>query len=392
MPLFGRAARVRGDASALSGVVQLAEAGAVSDPVAAAADGTISARLLDAITRARSTRVTRQVALGVPAFARGLQLITGSVASLPLREYADGVAQPARPLLARPDPSRASFTVVRDLADDLVCYGRGYWQVTDVAGDGPYTYPVSVRALPAGEVGEDADPRWIVHDGRRLRVSDPTTPGTVRGDVLVFGGWDGVLTFAADTIALAAALETTVRTYAATPAPQTALKNTGADLPPDKVDELLDAWEDARASRVTAYLSAAVDVEKLSWNAADLQLVDARNQAALEVGRALNLDPVWIGATPGGGGQSLVYQNRVDLYRQLVDTTLAAVFHPIEQRLSLWDATPRSREVRFDLSGFLRSNAEQRAELVAKLLPLGVMTVDEARALMEYAPTPESAR
>jgi hypothetical protein len=47
------------------------------------------------------------------------------------------------------------------------------------------------------------------------------------------------------------------------------------------------------------------------------------------------------------------------------------------------DVTPRGQAVRFDTSGFLRGNASDLADLVQKLVPLGVLTADEARLVID---------
>jgi phage portal protein BeeE len=99
--------------------------------------------------------------------------------------------------------------------------------------------------------------------------------------------------------------------------PSIALKNSGADLPPDAVQELLESWEAARATRSTAYLSSVVDTETFGFSPAELTLTEARNFSALEIARLFNLDGFWIGANMAGA--SLSYSNRVDLRKDLID-------------------------------------------------------------------------
>jgi hypothetical protein len=47
--------------------------------------------------------------------------------------------------------------------------------------------------------------------------------------------------------------------------------------------------------------------------------------------------------------------------------------------LSENDITPRGSIVKFDLEEFYSPSAIERADIYAKLIPLGVMTVEEAR-------------
>ena len=119
----------------------------------------------------------------------------------------------------------------------------------------------------------------------------------------------------------------------------------------------------------------------MGWSARDLALVEARNESAIGIARIANLDPVWVGASVSG--TSLTYSNRVDLFRQLLDISLRPVMDMLTHRLSMPDVTPRGHAVRFDTSGFLRGNATDLGNLVAQLVPLGILTADEARTVID---------
>jgi phage portal protein BeeE len=60
----------------------------------------------------------------------------------------------------------------------------------------------------------------------------------------------------------------------------------------------------------------------------------------------------------------------------------------IAQRLSFDDVTGNGLTVDFDYTPFLRVDPTMRADLYAKLIPLGVMTPEEARAFEQLTPTP----
>ena len=68
--------------------------------------------------------------------------------------------------------------------------------------------------------------------------------------------------------------------YAQTPMPTAVFKNNGADLDPDAVEGYFQSYEKARDTRTTAYLNSVIDLQAISWNSAEIQLIEARNQAA----------------------------------------------------------------------------------------------------------------
>jgi HK97 family phage portal protein len=341
---------------------------------------------LEGLTRNVWWSVSDDLAMRVPAFRRANNLISGTVAQLPLVQWRNGEPVEDNPLLRQPEADRASWVTIQRLVSDIALYGKGYWMVRDVD---PMGYPTKVRALEAEEVSEPEDkPNIVVWKGKEWPVSHPAGPGSAVGSVIIFEGFDeGVLVDGAQTIALAIALEEAAKRYADVPLPSIALKNTGADLTPKQVEALLAAWEEARANRATAYLSSVVDTETFGFSPAELTLTEARNFASLEIARLFNLDGFWIGANVSGS--SLSYSNRVDLRKDLIDITLMDYMAPIEQRLSMRDVTPTitSNVVRFSTVDFLRNNLAERVAIVAQLVPLGVMTVEQATDFLRDSPS-----
>lgn len=308
----------------------------------------------------------------VPAFRRGLSLITGVAAGLPLVTLDPDTGRPMSPmgLLARPtmEPGTPNTTLIRRTVSDMVCYGRAFWGIADRDGN---RWPTSVRYVPADRVTPGPD-SWLF-DGEPTRdLIDFVTgePGAL--DV----GWLALRT--------AISLETAANTYATSPVPALALKSTGIDLDDDDALALVNAWEAARRKRATAYLNSQVAVEQFGWNAAELQLVEARQHAAIEVARVLNLDPVWVGASPSGS--SLTYQNRQDMNQALLDATILPLLRVIEQRLTLPDVSGERRQIRFDTSAFLRANFSERVAGITAYVAAGILTVDEARAIEPMVP------
>lgn len=343
--------------------------------------------LLDAIRASIGVRISKSTALKVPAFARAYELYTGTISCFPLVDRVGDDRVP-NSLLDTPDPSLPYSSWMARLVGDVVCHDSAWLLVAAVDWRG---FPSRLVYVPAEKVSTIAvDPITeqpvgsVLVGGVERRLSDPATAYTQTGTVIHIpgdgsGGW---LTTGVDAITTAASLEAAVLRSAESPSPSVILKNTGADLPPDQVDALLEAWETARAQRSTAYLNATIDTHGLTgWSPNDLQLVEARNAAATQIARLANLDPVWVGA--GVPGSSLTYTNRQDLYRQLLDLSLMPVMRHITDRLSAWDVTPEGHVTGFDTDTFLRANTTDIVALVTQLLPLGVITEDDARRLLD---------
>jgi hypothetical protein len=352
------------------------------DASPAAAHVRESAGLYALLTNQLATRTNRVTAMQIPAFVDALKTYTHTISAFPLREYRFDQPVAIRPFLQMPSRIYPYASVIQRTLSDLLMYDRAYWLVTERTFDG---YPVSIEVMRV----EDVIDTPAVFVGIAENYQPPADPlyylarQVPTRDVIKFygsgeGGW---LANGATAISTAASLEAATLMYSETPIPTVALKNSGPDLPAEQVDALLMAWEEARANRGTAYLNNTIDAQVMGFSARDVQLVEAKNMAAVAIARLANLDPVWVGA--GIPGSSLTYANRVDLYRGLLDTALRPIMSLFEQRLSMPDVTPPGQVIKFDTTAFLRANPVELADLITKLLPLGVLTEEEAKMVLD---------
>ena len=376
MALLSRGLRIVGASQAINSDVQAASKMIGDAPTVREANA-----LLASITASGPYRSIVSSAYQVPAYVKALKTYSHTIATFPLREYVGIDQVVARSFLNQPSTIGTYWSQMTRLVEDLLQYDTAYWYVTSRTWDG---FPASIERMPFTEVSLQnpnpfADIQYQVPIGT-VWWNGLLIPGTevIRFDGDGMGGW---LITGAAAINTAAALEAATQQMAEYPLPQIVLKNNGADLPATAVDALLDAWEAARQSRTTAYVNSTITTDAMGWNAADLQLVAAREESSLMMARLCNLDPVWVGAGVPGG--SLTYSNRTDLYRQLLDLSLTPIMTAIAQRLSMNDVTPRGREVKFDTTTFLRANPAEISALANILIPLGVLTPNEVRGLLD---------
>ena len=352
------------------------------DESPAAAHVRESAGLYALLTNQLAGRTNRTTAMQIPAFVDALKTYTHTISAFGLREYRYDQPVVARSFLQMPSKIYPYASVIQRTLSDLLMYDRAYWLVTERTFDG---YPSSIEVMRV----EDVIDTPAVFVGIAENYQPPADPfyylarQVPTRDVIKFygsgeGGW---LANGATAITTAAALEAATLMYSETPIPTVALKNSGPDLPAEQVDLLLAAWEEARANRGTAYLNNTIDAQVMGFSARDVQLVEAKNMAAIAIARLANLDPVFVGA--GIPGSSLTYSNRVDLYRNLLDTALTPIMNLFEQRLSMPDVTPRGHTIKFDTTAFLRANPAELADLITKLVPLGVLTTEEAKIVLD---------
>ncbi|MFJ9433683.1 phage portal protein [Streptomyces sp. NPDC101490] len=321
-------------------------------------------------------RVPRTVAMRVPTVRRGVRLISDAIGTMPLRRWRDGEEIPPGPMLTQPEAWRPYCRSVAAIVSDLILYPSAWWLV--VARDAWTGYPTSVVRLDPDYVQVDVEPgsdvitrEWATYRGR------PVDPA----DLIHFDGPDeGLLTFGDQTILTALALEAAAARYASPEIPTGILKQTSQyELTDDEVDALLERWERSRRTRGTGWLNGGVDYQGVTTTPADFQLVESREESALQLCRHLGLPPRYAAVS---SGDSLTYSTQLSERSDLIELCFAPYLSAIEERLSMSDrnGSPRGQSVRFSVTDFLRGAPLDRAERYARLLPLGVLTPQEARA------------
>ena len=322
-----------------------------------------------------STFVTRREALSVPACARGRNIIVGTAASLELhvkRKFDETRVEPTPTIISQPDKNMPTAVVYGMTAENLLFHGVAYWQIKEI--DPATGRPSQIRWIDAPRVSQVLDSTGEIVIGYQLEAQ--RLPDNGIGSLIQFTGIDpdGILNRGGRTLRTAAALERAVFNYAETPTPSVVLK---ANVPMDsnKATAILNAWKQARQTKGTAFLSDNVDMQSVGFNAADLQLTEAREYLAKEIARLMNIPAYYLDAATN----SMTYSNVTAERRALLDFSLRPLLTAIEQRLSMDDVTVSTQYVEYDLDDFLRGNPLERADVYSKLIPLGVLTVDEAR-------------
>lgn len=329
--------------------------------------------------------LTRDTAMSVPAFRQGVSIISGTVGTFPLQTRRGGERVELPTFLAQPDPDEPPSVTWTRLVADLVLFPYAWLYVTVKRADG---FPGQAIQLPAEHVSIDVDGavRWtgspvrglpadgILSPGRVIRFDSPHAPGALA---------DG-----AQLLGTALLIEQAARRFASMDVPSGYLQQTGGpDLDGDEIGELLDSWDAARQSRMTAFLSQTLNYSTTAFDPRQLQLVEARQHVAVEVARLLNMPPVYVNAETGG---SLTYSTVAQQSQSLLNTTLLPYLSAVSGRLSMGDVTPQGTTVDYQLDAFLRTDLPARIGAYSQAIAAGVMTVNEARAAEDLPALPDA--
>ena len=332
--------------------------------------------------------VSRREALSVPAVSRAVDLMTTTVASLPIEEIVtdaeDGSRRrvPLRPFVEQPEPDRSRYATLLDTSRDLVLEGVAYWIIRQRRADG---FPRSVRYAPVTDISvmrnDFDDVTRVMWRGREVDARD----------VIAFEGWhDGIRNHGARIIRTALALENAAKRYADVPLPSLVVRNTSNyELSQAEITELLDNVRKARQSSAIGYVNAGAALDTMGWSSEQLQLVEARVMTNAQIANLCGMPAHFIAAS-NVGGSSLTYANASQEARTLIDYGLKPLITALEARLNMNSTTPRGHTIRFELDAMLRGNPMERSQLYASLVKYGIMTIEEARAWEDLAPQAET--
>jgi hypothetical protein len=330
-----------------------------------------------------ATSIDRQNAMSVPAIAQCRNLICGTISSIPIEIYSMSTGEEItdQPMWVRQPDKRAPRSVtISWTVDSLIMYGVAYWRCTDVDSNNRpsrFEWLQNDRVtLKLNKFNSEID--YYMVNGERV-------PDSGVGSLITFQSLDqGILLRGSRTIKAAADLELAAAIAAQTPQPSGFIKNSGADLPDDIIQGLLATWKQARLAKSTAYLTSTLDYTPTQFSPAEMMYNEAIQNMALQICRMMNVDATYLSAETM---RSNSYSNILDKRKEFMAYTLQPYITAIESRLSLDDMTPRGQIVRFDVNEtFLRSDPMDRLLVTEKLLTLGLISIDQAKAMEDLTP------
>jgi hypothetical protein len=327
--------------------------------------------------------ILRQDAASVPAIARCRNLIAGTIATIPLETYSKttGEELPNMVWVDQPDKRQPREVTIAWTVDSLFYYGVAYWMVEEVYQDdnrpARFSWVQNDRVSVKYTANNTAVDYYMVNN---VRVPDSGV-----GSLVTFQAMDqGLLLRNPTTIRAAIDLEKAAAIAAQTPMGSGYIKNTGADLPDQQVQGILNAWKSARQSKGTAYLTSTLDFQPISFSPKDMMYNEAKAYLALDLARACNIPATMIDAEMI---RSNTYQNVLDQRKEFAAYSLMPFIDAIACRLSMDDLTPRGQYVRFSVDEtFLRVDPLQRLQVTEMLLQLGLIDLNQAKEMEGLTP------
>jgi HK97 family phage portal protein len=334
--------------------------------------------------------VTPQSAMGVPAVAAAVSLISDAIGTLPAKLFtsaADGGKEP--------DNSHPAYALVHDDANDwtsasqlrkqltvdALLQGNGYAFANRVQGQVVELIRLNPEAVTPQLDKVSGEPSYKVKEGKTSRLYP-------YNDILhipAFTGTDGLtgiapIEFAREAIALSIVLEThAARLFGRGGRPSGLLKF-AKKLDSVTAKRISESWHGAHAGEAagkTAVLEDGGEFQPLSFNSVDSQFLELRKFQLNEISRAFRVPPSMLSEL-----DRATFDNSESGRMHFLQFTLLPWLRTWEsayRRILLNPSERSSLSIEFVVDDFLRADSGTRATSYAQYRSMGVMTANEVR-------------
>ncbi|HEX5933527.1 MAG TPA: phage portal protein [Pseudorhizobium sp.] len=343
-------------------------------------------------------------AVGLSATWACVQLIAGTIASLPLMVYRtgdDGIRRVAKEhplyfvLHDSPNFDQTAVDFWEVMAASIELYGNAYASMDRRSSDGVVTslYPirpdiVKVRRLDNGELQYE----WT-DNGRRV-VKAGTDVLHIRGSFGDALGGASTLSMCRDVFADAMASESAAGSMFRNGVNPSGILSTPADVrltPEQRADlekRLVEKYQGSIRSGRPMVLDNGLDWKQLSINPQDAQMLESRKFSGEQICRIFGVPPAMVGfgdkASNWGTGkevdvlgfQKFALRKRLKRIEQSV----------LKQLVPLSERRAQGITIEFNLDGLLRGDTATRYEAYERAIRMGIKTRNECRALENDPP------
>lgn len=353
------------------------------------------------ISTGSGIRISRRRALGYSAVWRATNLISNSLAKLPLRVYRSqgqgktpDPSHPAYQLLRRkPNDYMTAVDFKRTLQHHAILRGNGYAYIRRNADARPLELlplnPDRVTPVRANGI------LWYV-----VQLAVGTMSKVRAADILHIRGlgFDGlvgydVISYCRESLGKAIA----ARDYSARFFGNDARPNIALEFPAGMKDEtcqsIVNKWQSMHQGIANKFrvgiLREGIKLNQYQVNARDSQLLENLQFDANEIANIFGVPPHKVGGQKQGSYNSLFEENQA-FFDDTVDPWAVTWEEQCDDKL-LTEEEKRddSHHCLFVRNALMRANPDVRSNYITRMVTTGLMNVDEGRAIEDLNPLPD---
>lgn len=349
-----------------------------------------------------ASEVTEEQAMTIPSVVACVELITGSIAQLPIYLYKENdkgevekVADDRRVFLLNSEPNSLlnGYLYKKRIVKDLLFYGVSFTkkemarnnvlelnpfdmrnvQVTKYLVDG-YKYNAEIKLTTSGINGSSGQAVFQPHE--LVMVLKDSEDGVTS---------QGVLRTGSETLTLAlneVEYSSNVLKNGALPI---GVIETANKLSENAVKRLRRGWESlyggAKNAGKTVVLEEGLTYKPISLKPNDLQLVDSKKNTISEVARLFNVPESMLNADANKYASN--EQNNLHFLQFTLAPLISALESAFDKSLLLEDEKEQGYYFRFDVTEILRTTEKEKIESAVMGLTKGIYSLNETRSKLD---------
>ena len=344
--------------------------------------------------------VDEKKSLSIAAVWRAVNLIAGTIASLPLHAYRPAesarvklTSGRAAALLDAPHPDLTRFEWLELIVGHVLLWGNAYCLLVWTGKGQPYLYPLHPSTVRPARLKASGLKVYEV-DGVPGKLTDANLKREDdRARILHIPGFgfDGVkgmsaIKAARQSLGLALAAEEFGARLFANGSLSTGILTSEKPINNKKADELSARWKEKRTGLEKAFdtivLDSGLRYERLTIPPEDAQFLESRSFQVSEIARWYGVPPHMLmdtdKSTSWGSG---IEQQSIGF----LVFTLRPWLERFEQRFTRL-LPPEPAYAHFSVEGLLRADSAARATFYKEMWQLGVFSTNDIRALEELPP------
>lgn len=336
---------------------------------------------------------------GLPAYFRGVAIVSGTLAGIPLKVYKKGTRQPVTQstVLDNPNPRQTPFEFWQTGLANAVTWGNMFARkLRDGAGVVRQAWQIHPSRVRVDEVDiTDANPAGKLFV---IRMKDGTEKRYTSDEIfhVPYLSPDGIagvrpLQLFRQSLGISIAADETAAGFYGNKSMLSGVLQTDAELDEDKADRVKARWREKtsgvhRAGEV-AVLDKGLKFEPLTMPPGDAELLDSRRFSVTDISRMVGLPPHLLGdvqrSTSWGAG---IEAQVLGLIKFNFNPWCVSIEQRVTRELLPGGWTAGSWFAEHSLEGLLRGDSVARANFYRAMVQIGALTLNEVRVLENEEP------
>lgn len=326
-------------------------------------------------------------AMNLPTAYRCINLISDTIASMPIavkKRSAKGKTlevknHPINLLFSDKNSRTDKFTFIKMLVQSVICKGNGFAYIKR-SEDGTPLKLIFIESCDV-TINYMKENNTLYYQVSFLKNGSRIEPyNMLHFKMFSNNGVNGIslLANARRTLGLASSTDNQAKSFYESGASLSGIINSKTQLSAKQRQEILSSWNTtySNGGRGVAVLQGNLSYQPISLNAADSQMVEAREMNAIDIATFFGVPAAMLNIK---GFSS--YSSLEDTQNFFLTTTLLPYIKMMETELDkkLLNDNETNLKVIFDSESILRTNKTALADYYTKLVSNGLMTANEAR-------------